>query len=51
MVTKIIKVRPLCIILPNTSGCERNFDETEYMSLLIKDDEFSEKCNKIYDDR
>ena len=36
MVTKIIKVRPLCIILPNTSAYERNFDETEYMSLLIK---------------
>ena len=36
MVTKIIKVRQLCIILTNTSAYERNFDETEYMSLLIK---------------
>ena len=29
------------------SACRRDFDETEYMSFLIKDDELLKKYNKI----
>ena len=25
----------------------RDFDETKYMSFLIKDDEFSQKCKEV----
>ena len=28
---------------------ERNFDDTNYMSFLIKDDELLEKCNEIWE--
>ena len=34
---------PLCIMLPKTSGHRKKFDETKYMSFLIKDDELIEK--------
>ena len=27
----------------------KDFDETKYMSFLIKDDELLEKCNKIWE--
>ena len=40
-------VRPLCIFLPKTSAFRRDFDETKYTSLLIKDDELFEKYNQI----
>ena len=39
------KNRPLCIFLPKMSAYRRDFDETKYMSLLIKDDELLEKYN------
>ena len=32
-------MRPLCIVLPKISAYRRDFDETKYMSLLIKIDE------------
>ena len=32
------KVEPLCIFLPKMSAYRRDFDETKYMSFLIKDD-------------
>ena len=31
------------------SAYNGNFDETKYMSFLIKDDEFLEKCNEIWE--
>ena len=33
------KIRPLWILLPKMSAHRRDFDETKYMSFLIKDDE------------
>ena len=30
-------IRPLRIFLPKMSGCRRDFDETKYISLLIRD--------------
>ena len=41
------KVEPLCILLPKMSACRRDFDETKYMSFLIKTDELLEKYNEI----
>ena len=34
------KIRPLCIYLPKMSAYRKNFNETKYMSFLIKYDEF-----------
>ena len=31
------------------SACRRNFDETKYMSFLIKDDELLKKYNDIWE--
>ena len=39
------KIKPLCIFLPNVSAYRTDFDETKYISFLIKDDELSEKYN------
>ena len=39
----MVKNRPLCILLPKMSAYRRNFDETKYMSFLIKDDELFRK--------
>ena len=36
-------------MLPKMSAYRSNFDETKYMSFLIKDDELLEKYNKIWD--
>ena len=44
-----IKVKPLCIMLPQRSGYRKKFYETKYMSFLIKDDELLEAYNKIWD--
>ena len=33
------KVKPLCVMLPKMSTYRRDFDETKYMSFLIKNDE------------
>ena len=43
---KDTKIRPLCIFLPKMSAYRRVFDETKYMSFLIKDDELLEKYNE-----
>ena len=43
------KIRPLCIFLPKMSAYRRDFDETKYMSFLIKDDELLEKYNEIWE--
>ena len=33
------KIKPLCIFLPKMSAYRKDFNETEYISFLIKDDE------------
>ena len=43
------KVRPLSIILPKMVAYRSDFDETEYMPFLIKDDKLLEKYDKISD--
>ena len=45
---KYKKNRPLCIFLPKISAYRRDFDETKYISFLIKDDRLLEKYNKIW---
>ena len=40
-------IRPLCIFLPKMSAYSIDFDETKYISCLIKDDKLFEKYNKI----
>ena len=41
------KIRPPCKFLPKMSAYKKDFDETKYMSFLIKDDELLEKYNEI----
>ena len=48
IVYKDPKIRHLSISLPKMSTYRREFDETKYMSFLIKD-ELIEKCNKIWE--
>ena len=43
------KKRQLCVTLPKMSTYGRDFDETKYMSLLMKNDEVVEKHNEIWD--
>ena len=37
LATTMLKIRPLCIFLPKLSAYRTDFDETKYMSLLVKD--------------
>ena len=46
--TKIAK-KLLYIIPPKMSGYTQSFNETKYMSFLIRDDKLLEKYNKIWD--
>ena len=41
------KTRPLCIFLSKMTAYRKDFDETKYLSFLIKDHKFLEKYNKI----
>ena len=44
------KAKPLCIILPKMSAySRRDFDETKYVSFLIKHEELLENYNEIWD--
>ena len=43
------KVKPLCVIIPKISTYRRDFDETKYMSFLIKNDKSLEIYNDIWD--
>ena len=43
------KIKPLCIFLPKRSAYRKDFDETKYMSFLIKDEELLEKYNEIWE--
>ena len=40
-------IRPLCIFLPKTSAFRRDFDETKYISFLIKDDNYLKNTIKF----
>ena len=42
-------VRPLWVMLPKMSTYRRDFDETKYMSFLIKNHELLEKYNEIWE--
>ena len=41
------KIKPLCIFLPKMTSYRKDFDETKYISFLIKDDELLEKYKEI----
>ena len=41
------KLRPLCIFLQEMSVYRRDFDETKYMTFLIKDDELLKNIIKF----
>ena len=40
-------MKPLYIFLPKMIAYRKDFDETKYMSFLIKDDELLKNNNKI----
>ena len=42
-------LRPSCIYFPKMKACKTDFDETECMSLLMKEEEFLEKYNDIWE--
>ena len=42
-------VRPLYVILSKMSAYRKDFDETKYMSFLLKHEELLEKYNEIWD--
>ena len=42
------KIRPFYMFLPKMSAYRRVFDETKYVSFLIKDDELLKKYNEIW---
>ena len=42
-------VWPLCVILSKMSAYRKDFDETKYMSFLLKHEELLEKYNEIWD--
>ena len=41
-------IRPLCIMLPQMTGCVRKFDENASMSFIVKDKQFPKKYAKIW---
>ena len=43
------EIMSLCILLPKLSGYKRHFDETKYMSFLIKNNELLEKYKEVWD--
>ena len=43
------KIGPICIFLPKISAYTKDFDETKYISFLIKDNELLEKYNEIWE--
>ena len=51
LATKIKKIRHLCIFHPKTTAYRKDFDETKYLSFLIKDDVlleiYNELCEKV----
>ena len=50
LATKNLKqIRPLCIYLPKKSAYRSDFDETRYMSFLIKNYKLIENYNEIWE--
>ena len=49
MATKILKILSLCIFLSKIGAYRKDFNETKYMSFLIKDDKLLEKYNEIWE--
>ena len=43
-----IKIRALCILLPNMSAYRKDFDKAKCMSFLIKNENLLEKYNSIW---
>ena len=43
------RIRSLCVIVPKMSVWRRDFAETKYLSLCIKDNEMLEKHNEIWE--
>ena len=42
------RIGPLCIFLPKITVYRKSFDETKYISFLMKDHELLEKYNEIW---
>ena len=42
------KIRPLCIFVLKISAYRKDFDDTRYISFLVKDNELLKKYNKIW---
>ena len=42
------KIKLLCIFLPKMTVYRKDFDETKYISFLVKDNELLEKYNEIW---
>ena len=49
LATKMLKIKPFCVFLPKMTAYRKDFDESKYISLLIKDNELLEKYNEIWD--
>ena len=50
LVTKIkLKIKLSCTMLPKMNAYRRNFDETNYMSFLIRNAELLESYNKTWE--
>ena len=49
MKSKKKKNQSLLIFLPKMSAYRKDFDETKYVSFLIKDDKLLEKCYEIWE--
>ena len=43
------KIRPLCILLPKTSGYKTSFHKTNYASVLTEDEKLLKASNKVWD--
>ena len=43
------KIKRLCIFLPKMNAYRKDFDETQCISFLIKDNKLSEKYNEIWE--
>ena len=44
----IKKIRPLCIFFPKVSAYKIDFDETEFMFFMIKEEKFFDKYMEIW---
>ena len=49
LITKIIKIKPLCIFFLEMNAYRIDLDETEYMSFLMKDEKVLKRNNEIWE--